>query len=189
MRQKQAEGVKRGTAGSRKNDAVDQKNASGSGSSNAAKTKATSSSSSPQSDSTPSIGTSKISELRNALMGSLKRNQAAARDINQRRNGGRYQQQYQQSQNDRRPSWRDRAQVREQMKGGIGGVNYAEESPQELASEKILREMEEAKQEAIQAVQEAGMLQGASSEDKEEEEDESNTIALPNRSMSLSELS
>ena len=201
MRQKQAEGAKGGIAGRRKNDAVDQKNALRSGSSNAASTKkATSPSSSSEPESTLSTGTSKISELRNALMGSLKRNQAAARDANQWRSGrrgeggggGRYQQQYQQKQNDRRPSWRDRAQVREQMKGGIGGVNYAEESPQELASEKILREMEEAKQKAIQAVQEAGMVQGASSEDREEEEDndgDSNTIVLPNRSMSLSELS
>ena len=193
MRQKQAEGAKGGAAES---------NPSRSGSSNAASTKATSKSpsSSSESDSNPATttGTSKISELRNALMGSLKRNQAAARDTtNQWRSGrrgegggsGRYQQQYQQNQTDRRPSWRDRAQVREQLKGGIGGVNYAEESPQESASEKILREMEEAKQKAIQAVQEAGMVQAASSGDIEKEEDESNNIVLPNRSMSLLELS
>ena len=192
MRQKQAEGAKGDTAGRTKNDdAVDQKNASRSGSSNAASTKkATVPSPSSEADSTPSTGTSKISELRNALMGSLKRNQAAARDINQRRNGGRYQQQYQQNQNDRRPSWRDRAQVREQLRGGVGATHYVDEAPRELASEKILREMEEAKQKAIQAVQEAGTVQGASSEDREEEEEgSSNTIVLPNRSMSLSELS
>ena len=90
MRQKQAEGAKGGIAGRRKNDAVDQKNALRSGSSNAASTKkATSPSSSSEPESTLSTGTSKISELRNALMGSLKRNQAAARDANQWRSGRR----------------------------------------------------------------------------------------------------
>lgn len=190
---KQAQGAKGGGPGI-ENDASDQKNASGSDSD----TTGTTSSSSAESPNTPSTGTSKISELRNALMGSIKRNQAAARDSNQRRNGGeamggstshkyggRYHQHHH-HQNDRRPSWRDRAEVREQMRGGIGSGSYDDEVPQELASEKILREMEEAKQKAIQAVQEAGKVQA---QVREEESDSSNTIVLPHRSLSLSELS
>jgi len=72
------------------------------------------------------------------------------------------------------------------MRGGIGSGSYDDEVPQELASEKILREMEEAKQKAIQAVQEAGKVQA---QVREEESDSSNTIVLPHRSLSLSELS
>ena len=155
---------------------------------------------SSNSDSGPGAGRSKISDLRDALMGSLKRSQADKTQSGRGGGGGRgvgennnYGAQYKQQQNlsDRRPSWRDRAKVREQMKGGIDGAYTTfDDKPRELESDKILREIEEAKLKAIQAVQESGIVEAASeAEAGGEEEDASNTIVLPHRSLRLSELS